>query len=348
MPRPARPSLNPMVEAATPRRVGGVEHREHLVEVDGGAGLAHRDGGAVGERALRMTQSDRQVLLPDRALQPDRERRVDGQPPDAPVELEREQRDRLAVRRPGGLDAVDEPDQRAAHVHLGAVGQLVGVGDLHVQRVAGHERQPVVGVVGQEHRDDHREHGQRADQDRASRAGCDRGAGSSRRVRSGSRGGRSASPMSARATVDPASGGPQERLAALGQARDRVATLAAEALAALGEVRRAARDRAGARTRCSRSPAARRARSARGCRSRWRRWCRRTAAPSAARSRPILSRLAVRRSSRLAAGAAWVPRLVQLAGERERGDQRGLRLLPPRCRGRSARFAPPWRTGSAR
>ena len=169
-PRPARPSLKPMVEAVTPRRVGGSNidstwSRSTVAPV-------WRSGTVAPSANVRRERprSDREVLLPDRALQPDRERRVDRQRPDAPVELEPEHRDRLPVRRPLGLHAVDEPDERAAHVDLGAVGELAGVGDLHVQRVAGHERQAVVGVVGQEHRDDHHEHGQRADQDRVAEA----------------------------------------------------------------------------------------------------------------------------------------------------------------------------------
>ena len=142
------------------------EHRQHLVEVDGGAGLTDRHGGAARERPPRRPQVDREVLLADRALQPDRERRVDRQRPDALVELQSEYRDRLALGGALRLHAVDEPDERAAQVDLGAMGQLARVGDLDVERVARDEREAVARVVGEEHGDDHGEHGDRADQDR--------------------------------------------------------------------------------------------------------------------------------------------------------------------------------------
>ena len=71
-----------------------------------------------------------------------------------------------AVR--AGSMLVDETDERAAgHVDLGVLGQLGGVPHVDVERVARHERESVVGVVGQEHRDDRDEHGHRADQHRA-------------------------------------------------------------------------------------------------------------------------------------------------------------------------------------
>ncbi len=49
-----------------------------------------------------------------------------------------------AVR--AGVDAGHEPDQRPALVHLVAVGQLLGVGDLDVQRVRGTNGSPLLAL----------------------------------------------------------------------------------------------------------------------------------------------------------------------------------------------------------
>ncbi len=166
-PRPASAWPNPIVEAATPTRVGRREHRQDLVEVDRGPRLADRHGGAVGESASRVAGRDLEVLESDRSLQPDREPGVDRQRLDALIHAQVQLRDRAPAREPLRGHARDDADQRPADPHVRAVRQLARVGDLDVELVARHERQAVGRVVGERHRDDRHQHGQRADQDRA-------------------------------------------------------------------------------------------------------------------------------------------------------------------------------------
>ena len=121
-----------------------------------------------------MTERDVEILLADRALQPDREAGVDRQRLDALVELNVDRGDRPAVRRAHRDDAGHAAHERAPHVHLVPAGQLLGVADAHVQRVTRQERQSVVRLKREHDRDDHDQNGQRTDQHGAA-AGRSRG-----------------------------------------------------------------------------------------------------------------------------------------------------------------------------
>ena len=70
-----------------------------------------------------------------------------------------------------GLSELTIAHARARDPHLVGRLQPRGFGQHDFQVVRRHERQPVVGVVGEEHRDDHDQRRDRADQQRAARQG---------------------------------------------------------------------------------------------------------------------------------------------------------------------------------
>ena len=169
------------------------EHRQHLIEVDLRPRLRDGDRRPVGPLPAGVPERHVEVLLADRGLQPDREAAVDRQPLHRLVEGQVEHRDRLAAPGPPRADARHRPDQRATHVNLAAAGQLFGVAHLHVQVVAGHERQPVVRLEGEHDRDDRDQHRQRADQQRPREWVCGAPAGVQRPPPTGSAAARRAS-----------------------------------------------------------------------------------------------------------------------------------------------------------
>ena len=81
------------------------------------------------------------------------------------------------------LDRLDEADPDAADPHLVAADQRVGVRHLDRDPVGGHERQAVVGVVGEEDGEDHDQGRDRADQRRAGGDGACSAAGHRRSPR---------------------------------------------------------------------------------------------------------------------------------------------------------------------
>ena len=166
LPRPASASLKPIVVSLIALRRLRIEHRQDLIEIDLGARLADRDSRSVRDMSARGPRADLEVLEADRALQPDVERRVDRQRLDGLVEAQLEQRDRLSLRVACRRDRRHVADERAAHVDLSSVRQFARVADLHVEVVLRDERQAVVRLVGEGHRDDRREHRERPDQDR--------------------------------------------------------------------------------------------------------------------------------------------------------------------------------------
>ena len=93
---------------------------------------------------------------------------------DALVELEVELGDDLAVLLAHRAHVVDHADAAAAGADLVAGHEVGAVGHAHLQRRRRHERQALVGVVGQEDRDDHDEDRHAADEDGV---GCDAGSG---------------------------------------------------------------------------------------------------------------------------------------------------------------------------
>ena len=65
-----------------------------------------------------------------------------------------------------GFMSLITPTRKPPVAHLVADDQVRAVGDVDLQLLGRHERQPGVGVVGQEHRDDRDQHRDRADQHR--------------------------------------------------------------------------------------------------------------------------------------------------------------------------------------
>ena len=139
-----------------------VEHLEDLVEVDVGPGPLERNGVAVLERGLRAALGQLEVLEAERRTRADPPPRVLGDVADRLVELERELGADAALGELHRLHVADHADAEAAGADLVALDQVLAVGEAHLQRRGGHERQPVVRVVGEEDRDDHHEHGHRA------------------------------------------------------------------------------------------------------------------------------------------------------------------------------------------
>ena len=101
---------------------------------------------------------DLQVLEPERRLRPDDHRRVDRDRLGDLVEAEAEFGAR-SCRRLGHFDRddrLDDPDPGAADPHLVAFDQRLRVRHLGLEVVGGDEGQAVVGVVGEEDRDQDR------------------------------------------------------------------------------------------------------------------------------------------------------------------------------------------------
>ena len=109
-------------------------------------------------------------LRPSAERGPHAEARVDRERLDVLVQLQLELGDASAPGRRPAPDTVmssTAPDAEAAGPHLVAGDELGAVGDLGVELVGRDERQALIGVVGDEDRDDRHEHGHGPDQDRA-------------------------------------------------------------------------------------------------------------------------------------------------------------------------------------
>jgi hypothetical protein len=159
-PRPANASPKPwrFVAAAS-------EHVQELVELDGrGRGLGQRDRVAVLEALVGAAARELDVLEAQRGARPDDDRRVGRQRGDRALELQAEDRDARAVIAALDLDLVDGADARAPEPDLVPAHEVRRARHLGLERVGGNEREALVGVVGQEHGDEHDEHGRRADQ----------------------------------------------------------------------------------------------------------------------------------------------------------------------------------------
>jgi hypothetical protein len=150
-----------------------VEHVVELVELDRDRGLAGRHRRAVGEDVLRAPGLQLDVLQSQRRAGPDDDARVDRHGARLLVELEPQPRPDLVVGQHHRRHVGDHADAEAARAHLVALHQVGAVGHEHVELARGHERQAVVGVVGQEDGDDDDERGHRPDE---------HGAGDDRRV----------------------------------------------------------------------------------------------------------------------------------------------------------------------
>ena len=100
-----------------------------------------------------------------------RQRESSGIFADRLVELELELGADPAGRQLDGLHVLDDADAEAAGADLVALDEVLAVGEADLQRGRRHERQAVVGVVGEEDRDDHHEHGHRAHEHRVGEHG---------------------------------------------------------------------------------------------------------------------------------------------------------------------------------
>ena len=140
----------------------GVEDLEDLVEVDVVVGLLERDRVAVLVGRLRVALLELEVLEAERRARADAPARVLGDLADRLVELELELGAGLAGAELDRLHVLHHADAEAAGADLVALDQVLPVGEAHLQRRRRDERQALVGVVGQEDRDDHDQHGHRA------------------------------------------------------------------------------------------------------------------------------------------------------------------------------------------
>jgi hypothetical protein len=112
---------------------------------------------------------DLQELEAEGGLRPDHDRRVDRQRFGVLVEAEREFGRGLPVRELDRDHRADRADEGAADADVVAFDQRVGVRHPRLEVVGGDEGQAVVGVVGEEDGDDHDQHRDGADDDRAAR-----------------------------------------------------------------------------------------------------------------------------------------------------------------------------------
>ena len=126
---------------------------------------------AVAERRLRVALGELEVLEAERRARADAPARVLGDLADRLVELELELGADAAGRQLDRLHVLDDADAEAAGADLVALDQVLAVGEADLQRRRRHERQAVVGVVGEEDRDDDHEHGDRAHEDRVGEDG---------------------------------------------------------------------------------------------------------------------------------------------------------------------------------
>ena len=146
----------------------GVEHVEQLVDVNRFARLRERDRGPGLERLSGCALFQFEVLQADRRDRQDDRARVRRERLDVLFELQFGQRgDAPGLRILYGFERADDTDAVAGDAHLVGLLQRRGFREFDVDVVRGDEREPVVGVVGEVHGDDHDQRGERPDQQRA-------------------------------------------------------------------------------------------------------------------------------------------------------------------------------------
>ena len=156
-PRPANAPPKPTRFLRELRRVLASNSRQHVLELDRHARLLGGQRRPVGEGLLRLAADDLDVLEAEGRARADDDLRVDRERALLLVELELEVRADRAVGLRGRRDVLDDADAEAALADLVALDELGAVLDVHVELAGGHERQAVVRVVGEEHRDDDHE-----------------------------------------------------------------------------------------------------------------------------------------------------------------------------------------------
>ncbi len=163
-PREASVSPNPSRSSWTDGSGVGVEHLEHVVELDRHVRLRGRQRRAVGEHVARGPLVQVEVLQPEHRPRLDRDRRVDRDLAVGLVQVQRELGAGLPVLERDRLQRGHDPDQVAALAHVVAGHELGPVPDVDLELARGHERQALVRVVSEEHGDEQHQHGDRADQ----------------------------------------------------------------------------------------------------------------------------------------------------------------------------------------
>jgi hypothetical protein len=157
-----------VLEGAPGRRVEGVLH---LVELDVRLRRRHGQSAVLRDLLPAGARHELEVLQPERRARADGDLAVVAQL-QALVEAHVEDRERPARAGLRG-DRLHDPHALAADPDLVVLGQPRGVRHERLDLVGGHERQPLVGVVGEEDGHEGHEHGDRPDQDRArDEAGC--------------------------------------------------------------------------------------------------------------------------------------------------------------------------------
>jgi len=141
-----------------------VEDVEEVLQLGRDPVLGHRHRRAVGQRAPVLAAAQLDVAQAERGARPDADRGVDRHVARGLVDLQRQLRADAPVAQLHRLDPVDHADPVAALAHLVADHQLGRVVGAHLELRGGDERQPGVGVVGQEDRDDADEARHRADE----------------------------------------------------------------------------------------------------------------------------------------------------------------------------------------
>jgi hypothetical protein len=164
--RPARGErVAEPIEVLLDRTPGvGVEHLEHVVELDRHVRLRLRQRRAVDEHVARGPLVQVEVLEPEHGPRLDRDGGVDRDLAVGLIQLERELCAGLPVLHRHRLQRGDDPDQVAALANVIAGDELGPVRDVDLELARRHERQALVRVVGQEHGDEQHEHRDRADQ----------------------------------------------------------------------------------------------------------------------------------------------------------------------------------------
>ena len=148
----------------------------HVVEVHGPDRLLDREDMVLLRRLARLAARHLEVLQAQRRARPDREHAVHRD-----LALVRLEHGVDLGRRPAVLERArahlaHEADPDPALTHLGAATDRGRVVRQHLHLEVGHERQPLVRVVGEEDGDERDEHGDGPDQDRAGHDRCGRAA----------------------------------------------------------------------------------------------------------------------------------------------------------------------------
>ena len=151
-----------------------VEHVRELVELDGRRrGLRERDRVAVGEAVVGRAARELDVLEAERRARPDRSAssRSAAARPTSPASAPSRAMLEPSSRRSTSIVSTVPTRVPPIRTSLPRT-RLAALGTSRLERVGRHERQALVGVVGEEHGDEDDEHRRRADQHRVAGDRC--------------------------------------------------------------------------------------------------------------------------------------------------------------------------------